>query len=378
MADLPPFLQFKRSRRGDQRAVDPSERGPRDSGGGQTFLPGAATATNGAPPPAPRVNPALGLDPAAAEPPAPAPVGVTEAPAAAAAPAVSPEERRGMGPAPLQRNAKGQAVGKPEYDDTGDRAADLENYRQGLEAQRNPEHKGSRWWTALKEAGLGFITGGLHGAAVRGIRGVAAPNIEERRDRDREIARVEGEQGRVRTEQGWQAKLAEAQADIEQKKAGAEYTRQRPAIESDRNDLRRDIANEGFETRKAIATMTDTTRRSEGDANRSTRKEIATDSNVSRERVAENNLRFRKEESEANRKLRQEQFAGHMKLGWANYAQRIEEAKQRAAQAADADRARGINTAVSYAKAKAQADAKRFDLPDYIDILTEAGIKVEK
>jgi hypothetical protein len=363
---LPQFLMFDRRKRGTTKRPTPGE-APGDT------------------PPAPAPQPAVKaappvIDPAAAvvEPPPPAAVGVTEAGVPVpAAPEVTGAQRRAMGPAPLQRNAKGETVGRPQYDDTGDRSADLANYDRQLESERNPKDRDGRWWTTLKEAGRGFLEGGLMGAAARGLRGAFSPNVNERRDRDRERARVAGEMGKERERQGWQAKLHETQADIDLKNANAEYARKRPEIETERNDLRETIARDGNETRKAIAGMNDATRRSEGDANRSTRKEISGADRELRERIASNNLKFRKEESEANRRQRQEQFAGRMKLGWANYGQRIEEAKQRAAQAAAADRARGINTAVSYAKAKAQAEAKGFDLPDYIDILTEAGIEVK-
>lgn len=267
MADLPSFLNFTRKRRGgiEHTGDEPVPLGGRDNSDGPKFLPGATTPTNAAPPPTPRVNPALDLDPSAAV--------VPEAPEAVALPmAVGPEvtgeQRRKMGLAPLPVNANGETVGKPQYDDTGNRGADLENYRRGLADQRNPEDRDGRWWTALKEAGRGLLEGGLMGAAARGLRGAVAPNVNERRQRDREIQRVEGEQAKDFQQQTWQQKLAEAQADIELKNANAEYTRQRPAIEADRNDVRTDIAREGFETRRAIAGMQDATKRSEGDKNR--------------------------------------------------------------------------------------------------------------
>lgn len=96
----------------------------------------------------------------------------------------------------------------------------------------------------------------------------------------------------------------------------------------------------------------------------------------SRERIAANNNKFRGEENEKNRRERQEQFAGRMKLGWATYQQRVSEAAQRAEQAAARDRAAGVRTAVSYAAAKAQAEKKNIDFPDYADILSEAGIEI--
>jgi hypothetical protein len=236
MADLlPSFLQFKRKRQGD---------GPNRTGDGPNNTPEGATLNDDAPAAPKRIAPPLNVDPAAAEAPQPDPVTPAVGAVTPAGPVVTPEERRTLGALPLQHNAKGQTVGRPEYDDTGDRSTDLETYRQGLEAQRNPEHKGSRWWTALKEAGLGFITGGLPGAVVRGIHGAAAPNVEERRDRDREIARVEGEQGRVRAGQGWQAKLREAQEESALRTAQTEKVKVETAEIPKQNEAARDAKSQ--------------------------------------------------------------------------------------------------------------------------------------
>jgi hypothetical protein len=120
------------------------------------------------------------------------------------------------------QNAKGETVTRPQFDNTGDREADLENYRQQLGDQRNPKNTNSRWWEALKETGRGFLQGGVFGAAARGIRAAAVPNVDERAARDREIGRVEGEQGKERERRGWQAKLADAQEQSDLRRAQTE------------------------------------------------------------------------------------------------------------------------------------------------------------
>lgn len=74
---------------------------------------------------------------------------------------------------------------------------------------------------------------------------------------------------------------------------------------------------------------------------------------------------------------RQSQFAQRMKLSTAQYAQRVEEDKTRAAAAAR-DRERGVKTVVSIEKAKMQAQQKGYSFPDYVDILSTAGIELKK
>ena len=258
MNELPEFLRFTRKR----KAADSDS---------STFLPGATTATTGAPP---RKMPVVAFDPAT-EPAIPDPVAPRTTPTHAG-PEVTAIERRRMGFAPLPRNARGETVGRPEYDDTGDRAADLENYRRGLSEQRNPADRDGRVKSALKEAAFRFLNGGgIVGAVTGAIHGAVAPNIGERRQRNREIQRVTDEQAQERAQQDWYTKMQDAQAGTEIKLANAEYLRARPGIEADRNELRVDIAREGFETRKAIAGMQDATKRSEGAANRTIRKSIA-------------------------------------------------------------------------------------------------------
>lgn len=409
---LPSFLQFNRRRRAapSGTAVEPEK-----------------TVANPAAVPAPVLPRPAVVDASAVEA-APAEASAYTAPGTEAGPTVSGAERRTLGPAPLPTNARSETVGRPVYDDTGDRLTDLANYDRALGEQRNPKDLDG-WWGTLKEAGKGFLQGGLFGAAARGLRDIGSHhNLGERAERDRERARVAGEVQAEQGRQGWAAKLADAQADIDLKNANAEYSRKRPDIEADKAGERAkdqraralvsiynrlpEFDPSAPENADLAAQMRDAglpvvTKRANqqlsfqqdprsgawtviaGDKQSGTAtagavtggdgKQLVTSSAAQmRAEIAANNLKFHKEESEANRKLRQEEFAGRMKLGWANYSQRIEEAKQRAAQAAEADRARGVNTAVSYAKAKAQADAKGFDLPDYIDILTTAGIKVEK
>jgi hypothetical protein len=224
---LPSFLMFNRRKRGstDVRANEPEDVMPGD---GPNNTPDAAARST--PPAVKRMAPALDPVDVDGAPPA-APVGAADVPEPAA-PVVTGEQRRRMGPAPHMVDPRGRTVTTPTYDDTGDHAADLENYRRSLADQRNPKDRDGRLKTGVKEAARGFlenfVRGGLYqgvrGAAVRGIYGAAVPNVDERRARDREIGRVEEEQGRVRAEQGWAAKLREAEEESAQRRAVTKKT----------------------------------------------------------------------------------------------------------------------------------------------------------
>lgn len=356
---IPPFLQInRRPRRTMERRVGDEFESP-------------YAAAESAPTPK-RLAPAVAVPetPEAVPPPEAAPVVAPEAVE------VSPAERRRLGPAPLQRNARGETVGRPEYDDTGDRLADLTNYDRQLESERNPKDRDGRWWTTLKETVAGFAEGGLMGAARRGLRGLAAPNVNERRDRDRERARVHGEMGVEQKNRDWHAKLAETQADIELKKANTEYTRKRPELEAERNDVRADIAREGNETRKAIAGMNDSTRRSEGEANRGLKRELGLASIGQRREASANNLKYREKKDTADRAQRAAQHGDRMELGRANLAERVAsristEAARKVTQGQAATRIK-----ISLARAKAWAEKEGAAWDDFVDALDENGVEI--
>lgn len=115
-------------------------------------------------------------------------------------PIVTPAERRGLRPLPVMRNAEGESITRPQYDDTGSEREDLANYGRALQMYRNPADKDGRRWSALKRAALGFVqgvaqtgslAGGLGGAITGGVYGAARPNWNERAERDAEQARVD-------------------------------------------------------------------------------------------------------------------------------------------------------------------------------------------
>ena len=105
------------------------------------------------------------------------------------APSVPPSE---AGTGPLLRDVKGRAISRPQMHETGDRLEDLGDYRRQLEDYRNPRNTNNNWLRTAAEVGLGFLQGGIPGAAVRGLRQAFNPNLDERQERDRELARVQG------------------------------------------------------------------------------------------------------------------------------------------------------------------------------------------
>ena len=228
--NLPEFLQFTRKPRRTMEARTGEDLGV--AGDVSNDSDGGAVLTDPK-----RIAPAVpAFDPALAE--APAPPASVEPTAKLE---VSGAERRTLGPAPLPHNAKGEAVGSPEYDDTGAPAVDLENYRRGLEGQRNPEDRDGRVKSGVKTAARmfldtlthgGSVGAGIRNAVVGGAYGAAVPNANERAGRDREIRRVEREQSRVQANQKAGLEAEGERASTRQKNAQASYYEQRPDIEA--------------------------------------------------------------------------------------------------------------------------------------------------
>ena len=141
----------------------------------------------------------------------------------ASGPVVQPAERRDLGPAPPARNAKGETISHPEYDDTGDERTDLSNYERSLQMLRNPKDRDGRGWSALKRAALGALqgfaqtgslAGGLGGAISGGVYGAVRPNWNERAERDAEMQRVGQRRSQLFAEDKQQQESTKAAADL--------------------------------------------------------------------------------------------------------------------------------------------------------------------
>lgn len=138
-------------------------------------------------------------------------------------PVVTPAERRELEALPVMRNAQGESVNRPEYDDTGDERADLAKYQRSLQGFRNPADRDGRGWSSLKRAALGFaqgftqtglLAGGLGGAITGVVYGAARPNWNERAGRDAEMQRVGQRRSHLFAEDKQQRESAKAAADL--------------------------------------------------------------------------------------------------------------------------------------------------------------------
>lgn len=320
--------------------------------------------------------------------------------------ALTAGDRAAAGRAPLMRDSKGRTVSKPRYENTGDRSRDLENYAADLDDYRDPKDTNG-WWGRLKAAlmggmgglaGTGDPLGGAGGALFGFLRNLISPNSDERDWRDGERRRVAGEQGREheRRMRGLQTREAAARVrDLEDKpererELAQMRSRPKPFVLGGKRINYRPNEQTGewepYEETAGGQPLVDASKVPNaegllpGQVNSNKQKEL---DRKARERAAAANRQFRREENEADRKQRQEQFAGRMKLGWANYQQRIAEAKERLRhnleterqQAAD-ESGRGVRAAISYRVAKERAHADGVDLPDYIDLLTDLGVEV--
>jgi hypothetical protein len=132
---------------------------------------------------------------------------------------------------------------RPEYVDTGDPTGDRQRYMDALRGWRNPPG-GSRIGAAAKEAVQEFLQSFLQGGLPAGIRGagvgfgrgLATPNIGNRRWRDEQLARV----GQEQTQDAAQRKTADEhdynQARTNETEAQADYWRRRPDLEKQKTD----------------------------------------------------------------------------------------------------------------------------------------------
>ena len=154
----------------------------------------------------------------------------SEVDATATPPVVAPTVPNAIVPAGLP--------GTVENPTEGTRLQQIEAERNTLAAQRNPDDKDGRWWTALKEAGLGFVGGGLMGALTGGLRGAIAPNVNERRARDGEVKRLDREAARERQSTTWQQQLKLQESQINENNAQAQERRARPHMEADKTAAR--------------------------------------------------------------------------------------------------------------------------------------------
>lgn len=118
-------------------------------------------------------------------------------------------------------------------------------------------------------------------------------------------------------------------------------------------------------------------------ADREARKQLSAERIAASERAAAVNRKWRTEEADKDRLIRREQHAERMKLGFANYEQRLRDFAHRVekdateqARKAAAEKRANARVAITYAKAKKWAEDEGIDFPDFIEIMNDSGVEV--
>jgi hypothetical protein len=136
-------------------------------------------------------------------------------------------------PMPPEVSALRRRYTRPEMPDTGNPRTDLQSYAADLEGWRNPADRNGR----LKSFGLatlrglarGLATGnlgaGIGSAIAEGVHGLAAPNLDEREQRDEELARTYGRLGHINAVADADLKRRTAQATLEHTQAETDALR---------------------------------------------------------------------------------------------------------------------------------------------------------